>query len=68
METERAVFVLRDMIDNEALEKSKEKVRLAIESFDECERSITYSYLYNLGFRIDGIERRIIALAPRKTT
>jgi hypothetical protein len=54
------------MIDNEALDRSKERVRIAIESLDECERAIAYSYLFNLGERVDGIERKILSLAPRK--
>lgn len=53
-------------IDNLELAAKTERVRVALEPLDECERAIAYKYLYNVGERIDGIDNRIHKLAPRK--
>ena len=56
-------------LDNEAIEAKKEKVRAFLaDNCDDFERAFSYYYLYNTGIRIDGLERKLLALAPRKSS
>jgi hypothetical protein len=54
-------------IDLEAVDKKKEKIRaFLVDNCDDFERSYAYYYLYIMGERVDGLERRLIRLSPRK--